>query len=397
MKASAGKPKVLMLAFGHPENVLSLCKAVSRKVQLELVFVVAKEQFREGIVDIDISSMRYGLNSYHESINFLPQEIKRFIGSSFKIRFIRTPSRSLFKDRALKNLKTVYRSARALKKESYDVIHFNGVSGFTAYFKLFLGIKTKYIWTIHDYIPHSGEGRPWSKVLLRLTMMMGFEYIQHYRWLRNRFIKYFKVNPAKVHHVYSGQFSVFRQFKPVRIDGLNNYILFFGRISPYKGIDSLIAAFLKYKELNPASQKKLCIAGSGKLWFQNNILEHPDIIFINRYIKTGELVYLIKNCCFVTLPYTDSTHSAVVMTSYAFNKPVIATDVGGLHEVVISGRTGYLVPENDINELADAIHQLSSGDKRLEQFSNNIASFKNDSHISWDKIALKMQAIYSAK
>jgi len=44
-------------------------------------------------------------------------------------------------------------------------------------------------------------------------------------------------------------------------------------------------------------------------------------------------------CCF---PYTDATHSATVITSYAFNKPVLISDVGGLSEVVINGKTGVL-------------------------------------------------------
>jgi hypothetical protein len=70
MTASAGNPRVLMLAFGHPDNVLSLCKAVSRHVCMELVFVVSEDRFRQGILDIDLSDMPYGLNSSDVSKRF---------------------------------------------------------------------------------------------------------------------------------------------------------------------------------------------------------------------------------------------------------------------------------------------------------------------------------------
>ena len=395
MKASAGKSKVLMVAFGHPENVLSLCKAVSREVHIDLVFVVAEERFRQGILDIDISSMDYGLNLYSVSIEFLPEEVKEFIGDSFRVRFIRTPSKSILRNKALQNYTLLCKSARALNKENYDVVHFNGSSWFAGYFSLFLGGSRKNIWTIHDYIPHTGEGDPKSFFLRRLFMMvMDFEYIQHYKWLKERFIKRFNIPSNKVHHIYSGPFDIFKCFKPVKIAEHTDYMLFFGRISPYKGIDLLIDSFILFKQKYPELNIKLYIAGSGKLWFDNQVLDHPDIILINRYISTDELVYLLTCCRFVVLPYTDSTHSAVVMTSYVFRKPVIANDVGGLHEVILHGNTGFLTSSHNTEQMANAMFQLSSDDTMIRSFEHNIEYFVNQGSISWAKVAKKMKEVY---
>lgn len=383
-----------MVAFGHPENVLSLCKAVSLNARIELVFVVSKERFRQGIMDIDISKMPYGLNSYHDSLRFLPREIKDFVGASFNIRFIRILSKSLLRRNGLKNLRLVVQAARQLRKESYYSVHYNGSSAFVGYFRMLLKGKRKTLWTIHDYIPHSGEGNRFFLVLRRLTMMLGFEYIQHYSWLRDRFIEYFKADPKKVHHVYSGTFDVYKQFDPLKCIEIKDYILFFGRISPYKGIDTLIDAYLKCKVKYPGFTAKLCIAGSGDLWFDDNLRDHPDIVFINRYMQTNELVFLVKNCRFVVLPYTDSTHSAVVMTAYAFCKPVVATDVGGLQEVILNEKTGYLVSKNDPGEMADVFIKLASDDGLIDQCRRNIIDFKLHGPINWDKISKQMKEIY---
>ena len=195
--------------------------------------------------------------------------------------------------------------------------------------------------------------------------------------------------PQRVHHVYSGPFDVFKQFSPNAVPVPEKYILFFGRISPYKGTDLLINAFLQLKEKNPELKVNLYIAGNGKLWFDEQVMARSDIIFLNRYIKTGELVHLIQNCQFVVLPYTDSTHSAVVMTSYVFSKPVIASDVGGLHEVIINGKTGYLVPTNDIDAMVSAMHKLIVDTQLLHEFGKNICQLVSKGHVRWNAIAEK--------
>ncbi|MCG8550848.1 MAG: glycosyltransferase family 4 protein [Desulfobacterales bacterium] len=394
MKASAGKPHVLMLAFGHPDNVLSLCRAVSREVCLELVFVVSGDRFRQGIMDIDITGLSYGLNSHAQSMAVVPDEIKGVMAGSFNIRFARTPSRKLIRDSCLKNFRLLRNAAKDLKKEGFDAVHYNGSSGFVGYFRILLKGLRRHIWTIHDYIPHTGEANPKGYFFQKMLMKLGFEYIQHYAWLKERFMAHYGVDAKNVHHVYSGPFDIFREYEPRQVTEHENYILFFGRISPYKGLDSLVDAFLVFRRDNPDMNTRLCIAGSGELWFDKTVLAHPDIFFINRYIETRELVHLIYNCRFVVLPYTDSTHSAVVMTAFAFQKPVVATDVGGLGEVVVDGKTGCLVPKGQCEKLADALLKLTSDDDHIQRLEDNIRQFVETGPINWDAVSKKMKTIY---
>jgi len=175
--------------------------------------------------------------------------------------------------------------------------------------------------------------------------------------LRDQLINYYNLPQEKVSYIPSGPLDVFKSFKPeYPIDTNEKYILFFGRISKYKGIEYLISAFNQISHIFP--DIKLIIAGRGNLMF--HLEENENIIFINRYIKTSELVGLIQNSLFIVVPYTDSTHSAVVATSYTFLKPVIASKVGGLPEIVRDGETGFLVKPKNVNELAEKMQKMLS-------------------------------------
>jgi glycosyltransferase involved in cell wall biosynthesis len=79
------------------------------------------------------------------------------------------------------------------------------------------------------------------------------------------------------------------------------------------------------------------------------------IIILNRYIPNDELVTLIQESKFVVCPYVDATQSGALMTAFALNKPVIATNVGAFPEYIEHNKTGILVPASDAKELANAI------------------------------------------
>lgn len=393
MKGSAGKTKVLLLAFGHPDNVLSLANAVSDKVQLSVVFLVSGDHFRQGILDLNLKSLPYELIDHSSTINLLPNNIRRYIGNNFSIRFIHTPTLKLVRRGAFKNFLIIHRACKQLNSEKHNTLHFNGMSGFTLYFRLFLkGFKIK-IWTIHDYIPHTGEENHKVRFLNRISVVKNFEYIQHYLWLKHCFSQYYRISESLVHHVYSGPFDVVKSFKPVFFDSGSNYFLFFGRISKYKGLEFLVNSFKKFKGPNTPN---LVIAGSGNMDFLSGIKNSEGISVINRYISSEELCGLIINSLAVVIPYSDSTHSGVVATAYAFDKPVIATDVGGLNEVVINEKTGLLVKYGNEESLVNSFEKLSSNPEILKSYEYNIKELCTTGILSWDKISRQMDEIYNS-
>ena len=139
---------------------------------------------------------------------------------------------------------------------------------------------------------------------------------------------------------------------------------------------------------------KVIIAGKGDFYFDKTRYEaNPKFMFINRFISNKELASLISNSIAVVCPYIDATQSGVVMSAYALNKPVIATNVGALPEMVDDGRTGFLVPPRDSKALADAIRKMLEPET-AQQMSKHIMEDYSSGKNSWKEIANEVEKIY---
>ncbi len=151
-------------------------------------------------------------------------------------------------------------------------------------------------------------------------------------------------------------------------------ILFFGFIRDYKGLDVLLEAMSMLKEKLPV---KLLIAGEFysnedkyKKLIQDLTLE--DFVYLHTdFIPTSEVKYYFSAADCVILPYKDATQSGIVQIAMNFRKPVIATNVGGLGEVIENGKTGYVVEKEKPDELAKAIQKFYDESKE-ESFIENI-------------------------
>lgn len=167
-----------------------------------------------------------------------------------------------------------------------------------------------------------------------------------------------------------------------------NYVLFFGFIRDYKGLDLLIDAFAdeRLKNLNV----KLLIAGEfygneakyqqqiDELGVRNQIELHSD------YIPDSQVCHYFNACDIVAQPYKTATQSGVTQIAFHFEKPMLVTNVGGLPEIVPDGKIGYVV-EPDSQQIADALVNFYSNSKE-EEFSENVKLEK--SKYSWDKLAM---------
>jgi len=103
----------------------------------------------------------------------------------------------------------------------------------------------------------------------------------------------------------------------------------------------------------------LIVAGYGRLPDELVKTSSADTEVINRYVSDEQVARLINRCSIVALPYTSATQSGVVALAQAFHRPVVATAVGGLREMVIPGRTGILVRPGDAGAFGKALSSLA--------------------------------------
>lgn len=159
------------------------------------------------------------------------------------------------------------------------------------------------------------------------------------------------------------------------LDPRFRYLLFFGFIRDYKGLDLLLEAFTDQRFRN--SNHKLIVAGEfycdatpyqqiiSRSGMENRVILHTDFIpdsHVLNYFCAADLV---------VQPYKSATQSGVTQIAYHFNKPMIITDVGGLSEFVPDGKVGFVV-QPDPPAIAEAILRFYE-ENRMEEFSANAA------------------------
>jgi len=382
--------KVLIIAFGHPDNVFSLSHHLSKKVDLTVLFCVSNKQYQDGILEIQLKeSDPLLIRDKNRIKEIFPHNINSYIGSDFRLWVFNQKSKKIFDRR---NWLDIYKLNRIINKEDFKIIHYNGASGFILPL-YYLNKSKSQFWTLHDYKAHSGEENKLSERVNRfIARRKKLTIIQHYENLKNEVAQYFNLSNDKVKLLRSGPLDILNAYSP-EVLIKEKYILFFGRISKYKGVDILLEAFSRINQ----KDTKLVIAGKGNYWFDISKYEsNENIILINRYIQTDELVGLIQNSLFVVTPYRDATHSAVIMSAFVFNKPVVSTNLNGITEVVRHNYTGLLYSnsENSVEDLQGIIEGLLSSEEVVLKLTENIKREKKEGVISWSTIIENYIEVY---
>ena len=275
--------------------------------------------------------------------------------------------------------------ARRINREKYDIVNFNGIKILDLYIRLFLKTGRSF-WTIHDPFHHSGETKKTVEYHYWLRSMLKANFILYNNFHFEKFKMKYRIPESKCHVAGYGSLEIFRIFDRKIENTPQEHVLFFGRISLYKGIDILMKAAEIVVENMP--DVKFLIAGKGDIIRGDKPSRNQEYLTIlNRYIENEELVNLIRESRFVVCPYKDATQSGVIMTAFALNKPVIASNVGGIPEVVKHDHNGLLVAPNNPDELANAIVFLLRDRECLTRFEHNLEIDRKKGALSWQKVA----------
>lgn len=254
-----------------------------------------------------------------------------------------------------------------------------------------LGRKIRKIFICHNVFPH--ERFPLDKFLTKLVLKNGDAFIVHSKSDGEALLTIkqkadIQYNPHPTYNVFKMKNLTKEQArKKMHILYEKKVLLFFGYVRAYKGLKYLLRAMPAIKEKFPETILLAAGAfGSDKEDYLNIIKDEgimDCVEVVDQYIPDHEVEKYFAACDLAVLPYESATQSGIAQIAFGFEKPVIATNVGGLPDVVKDGKTGYVVEPGNQVALAEAVIQYFKENKERE-FVENIK--KAAYQFSWDRM-----------
>lgn len=203
-------------------------------------------------------------------------------------------------------------------------------------------------------------------------------------FLKNKLVEH-GFNPSNIFHI--PLFVPDDMFSCCSTD--DGYILFFGKLDKIKGIQILIEASKKIPNI------QIILAGKCEEQLHSELpqLLHPNIKYEG--IKHGEelknIIYRARAVVLPSLTYENQPLS--ILEAFASAKPVIASDLGGMTELVKDKERGLLVPPGDVDALADAISWMDSHATDAHLMGRNAQAYAREEH-SGEKHYQRLMQIY---
>lgn len=259
--------------------------------------------------------------------------------------------------------------------------------------------QAKLVAVCHNIIPH--EKRIGDKILSKYFIKKIDYFIPLSDQVKRDlflFIKNprFKLLPLPVFSLFGNGIDKEEAKKFLKLND-KKILLFFGFIRDYKGLDVLIEAFAIVRksldvklivagEFYEPEQKYLKLIARDKL--ENFIILKRD------FIPTTDVKYYFSASDAVVLPYKSATQSGIVQVAVNFCMPVIATNVGGIGEVIEDGKTGFVIEKENPEKLAQAIIRFYN-EGREKEFTDNMKSLKEK--YSWHNFVKGMFELINSK
>lgn len=375
--------------IGIPEDYYKAQKDFALK-KMKIVLVGTAYPYRGGLASFNERLIRqFEIEGYDAEIHTFSLQYPSFL----------FPGKTQYStDPAPKDLKIVrdvnscnpfswIKLGRFLKKEAPDILIFKFWLPFMApCFGTIAHIvrknrKTRVISILDNVIPH--EKRLCDKALAKYFIKNTDAFIAMSRSVMDDLSLFDNKKrrllcPHPLFDNFGEKLSRDTALKFLNLDADTRYILFFGIIRDYKGLDLLLKAFADKHIV----EKNITLVIAGE--FYNNEaryrkMEHDlnldgRVIWHNDFVPDSEVKYYFCAADLVVQPYKSATQSGVTQIGFHFEKPMLVTDVGGLKEIIIDKKIGYVVqPEPEA--IADAITDFFENDRK-EIFEKNIVEEK---------------------
>jgi glycosyltransferase involved in cell wall biosynthesis len=270
------------------------------------------------------------------------------------------------------------------------------------FFKL---LKIKTIFTIHD--THSHRGSSIDDFIMKKVSQYCDAIFVHTNYSKNIIHNKWELPNEKIWVVsHGGYYSYYGNVihrkdarKTLGYQESDFIILFFGVIRKSKGLDYLLLAIAEAKKT--ISNLKLIISGKSynedlSKYYKELIIDTDLLNEVNlqdRFIRDDEVATLFCCCDLVALPYIEIDQSGVLFLSFTFAKPVIATNIGGLQEIVHNGINGYTIPPMNTQALTERIIEAWEHRCSLDEMGLRAQKFM-DEECNWSRLADSTIEVY---
>jgi glycosyltransferase involved in cell wall biosynthesis len=261
---------------------------------------------------------------------------------------------------------------------------------------------TRVLCIVDNIIPH--EKRPGDKQFTNYFIKAVDAFVTMSRDVLKD-VKTFSSKPAyftphPIYDSYNEAVSKEEACKKLGLDPGKKYLLFFGFIREYKGLDLLLEAMADDRIRSAGIE--LIVAGEyyDKTAEANNngiIAKHSlqDRVHLRTdFIPNSEVRYFFSAADLVVQPYKHATQSGITQIAYHFEKPMVVTNVGGLAEVVPDGKVGFIAEPNPAS-IAEAILKFYRPGS-IPDLQQNILHEKQK--YTWEAFTrVLMEAVYGKK
>jgi glycogen synthase len=216
---------------------------------------------------------------------------------------------------------------------------------------------------------------------------------------KGEILSHFNIPPERVVVIHNGiDLKTWKHSQAVNTRKLygieDDYILFVGRVSRQKGMVHLLEAM---KHVDPDVRLVCCTGAADTPEIEREIAakveETPRCLWINMFLREEQYIELYSNCTVFACPSVYEPFGIINLEAMACERPVVASAVGGIPEIVVPGGTGLLVPPAEPRALADALNHVL-GDRAMARQMGLAGRRRVEEHFSWTSVAAKTRRMY---
>lgn len=283
-----------------------------------------------------------------------------------------------------RDLRPVPGARRAVRRFAADVVHIQDYIGNDPRLVVVAGVRPgRYALTVHDPSVHPGDEPPPRLWLQReLTRRAGVVFVHGERLVAEvREVSGTRAPVVVVPHGADPPEALPLPDSPT--------LLFFGRVSAYKGLDVLLDAMPAIRSRVP--DVRLVVAGEGD-YPSHPGLQDPGVTVIDRHVPEDDLPGLFGGASLVVLPYIQASQSGVATLAKRFGRAIVATDVGGLAEAIPRDQ-GVIVAPGSPGDLAAGVLNVLADRAALAAMGDAAAATAGGG-ASWPAVAQATVAAY---